>query len=762
MPILKNQAASAVLSPVLSGVLLLTVVGWLPYFAQTVVPIHDTLYVTESFHCFYSGLRCQGEFIRWFPYGNYGTPADFYQLALHPTHYAVGMAGLLLGVDDTLLLAKIAMLFNELLLALGLYLLSRELYSLPWTQFLVSSGGVLCVSWFEQAMFNLFLFYLLPLVMFLVLRFFETGRPTYLFVAGIVEISSLLGNVAYVVPLHFWILTVYAAVLACQRPQALKALVSAKTLCNPWFWVLLGVIGVIGGFMGGATSNLVLLSTGRDSTTGRTTLEAFLEYGRSPMSVAAFGLVTGGLVHGDNTYYIGLLPLVMFIYALATESRTAFLGIAAVCVALIWFSIGGWFAVLIYYLPGMNLYRHTALIYGLIGLLLLLGSGFGFDRLALRLAGRDTPAIVRPLGRWVVLFALVEALLADFWFCRFSKDPALPAVPPGWQAYFALRIAVYVAAVALICALPRHVTAAPAKRGLLPALILGLAFLFDMGSFRKQVVESTLPGLDPRFVANSVLRAAGLPYRPTRSELPVDDRGRAALEFRPPVYCIRYEFAGFDPCRPMFRTETLVRAIDEMLRARGGKVELHPGPEFLPPADAAFKRSLGCGAPKLRLTDRAIFAATEAEAARLFAGLADPDISVVLSPGGAIPADAPHQGESGKLGVIDVTEFSSNRLQARVVVESPHPVWLVYADAWNPGWKARIDGNAAPVWRANLGFKALRIESGAHDVEFYYFGRRRTFLAWGVALIGTAFGTAACTAVLASAAWPIVRLTRRA
>src|SRR4029077_13183072 len=104
---------------VLIAVLFLTVICWVPYFAHAVVPIHDTLYLSESFHCFYSALRCDGELIRWYPYGNYGMPADFYQLALHPTQYAAGIAGLLLGVDDTLLLVKIAMLANELLLALG-------------------------------------------------------------------------------------------------------------------------------------------------------------------------------------------------------------------------------------------------------------------------------------------------------------------------------------------------------------------------------------------------------------------------------------------------------------------------------------------------------------------------------------------------------------------------------------------------------------------------------------------------------------------
>ena len=755
---------------VMSWVCLLTVLCWLPYFAPAVVPIHDTLNVTESFHCFYSALRCQGEFIRWFPYGNYGIPADFYQLALHPTHYVAAIGGLLLGVDDTLLLAKIAMLLNELLLALGLYLLSRELFSLPLTQFLVSIGGVLSISWFGQAMFNLFLYYMLPLVMFLVFNFFKTKKPTYLFLAGITEICSLLGNVKYAVPLHFWILALFAAVLVWEYPQAVKRLVSPKTLVNPWLWVFLAVIGVIGGFMAGATADLSLLSPDRDPTTGQTTLATFLDYGRPPMAAAALGLTTGALALGDNSYYIGLLPLAMFVYALATESRKTFLAIASVCLALVWLSIGGWFATPIFFLPGMSLYRHTALIYGIIGVLLLLGSGFGFERLALRLSGRATAPLKYPLPRTAVLIALVAFILADFWYCRYPKEPPLPAFTPGWQAFFTFRLAVFVAAAGgvlvytVACALRRRGPASSGQRTLLPAYLVLLAFLFDVGSYRVQILES-LPRMDPEFVTGSVFTAVETPYRAMRSNEPVDDRSRAVLEFltrdlpfNSTKYSLLYGFAGFDPCRPMYRTDVLSRGMYDMLVARGGQPTLYPNDGCPPQADVAFKRSLGCGAPKLRLTTRPYFAETEAEAARLFTGLADPDAAVVLSPGGETADDKPNdreyqqhepdQHEMGQLGVINVTAFSSNHVEALVVVEHLHPVWLVYADSWNPGWKARVDGHAVPVRRANLGLKAVRLESGTHEVEFYFFNRGRTYLAWGVALIGTTFGIALCTVLL--------------
>ncbi len=761
---LLKQTEQRVVTPVLSWVLLLTIVCWLPYFANSVVPIHDSLYVAENFHCFYSELLAHGELARWFPYGNYGLPADHYQMALCPTHYAVGVVGLAFGFDDTLVLSKIAMLLNELLFAYGMCLLSRELYSLRLTQLLVTMGGVLSVSWLNQTMFNFAVFYLLPLVMFQLLRFFKTGNPTHLYLAGIIEICAVLGNVPYVPPLHFWMLTVFSVALVGEYLHNLKALLTARNLVNPWLWILVALTAGAGLFFVGAAENLAILSPGRDPATGKASLDVFLNYGRQPMAAPIFGWTTGGIPHGPNTYYVGLLPLVLFVYALVTERQKAFVGIAAACATLTWLSIGGWFAHVCYFLPGMSLYRHIGLVYGMIGMLLLLGAGFGIERAALRLAGLGGPA--RPLGwRRPAGFAVTGALmLADFWFSRREGDFHLPRIFPGWEPFLAFRILIYCIAIPIAYRLARRSPQQDSQRAFLPAFILGFAYILDVGSFRVHVFQ-TIPATEPAAAANSLFKASGMPYRAVRSRLPTDERGQAAVDSLTQAlpycnnasYSLLCSFAGIDPCRPLFRTDLLVRGIDEMIRARGG----HPGPfptdDYLPRTDEPFERSLGCGVPKLRLTDRALFPDSDAEAARMFAGLADPDSAVVLSPHGetAPRRSAAENGSGGKqdqLGTIKVAGFSSNRLRVRVRVrvENPDPVWLMYADAWHPGWTARVDRNQVAVRRANLGFKAVRLDSGEHDVEFVFVDRFRTILAQFVAIVGITSGFSLSLLLLAS------------
>jgi hypothetical protein len=299
----------------------------------------------------------------------------------------------------------------------------------------------------------------------------------------------------------------------------------------------------------------------------------------------------------------------------------------------------------------------------------------------------------------------------------------------------------------------------------LPALVLATSYLIDVGSFRWFIVQ-TAPPIESETVAGTLFKAEGLPYRNVRSQLPIDSRGQAAIDAltcnipncNNARYSLLCSFAWFDPCRPVFRTDLLTRGIFEMIRARGGQPKPSELDDYLPAADDAFARSLGSGLPKMRLIDRAIICTTDDEAEQTFAALVDPDRAVVLSPDNrnepeSAGASRAGGGEQEPPGTIEVTEFTPNRVQIRVRSEHRGPVWLVYADAWHPGWQAQVDGHAAKVHRANLGFKAVELDSGAHQVEFIFVDRHRTILAHLVALFGTLTGAGLCWLLLSSCAW---------
>lgn len=48
------------------------------------------------------------------------------------------------------------------------------------------------------------------------------------------------------------------------------------------------------------------------------------------------------------------------------------------------------------------------------------------------------------------------------------------------------------------------------------------------------------------------------------------------------------------------------------------------------------------------------------------------------------------------------------------------PTYAVVSQAWFPGWKAYVNGEEVPVWRANYAFDAIAVPAGSNDIELVY------------------------------------------
>jgi len=65
-----------------------------------------------------------------------------------------------------------------------------------------------------------------------------------------------------------------------------------------------------------------------------------------------------------------------------------------------------------------------------------------------------------------------------------------------------------------------------------------------------------------------------------------------------------------------------------------------------------------------------------------------------------------------------LTTYDSRRVV--VEVSAAEDGYLVLTDAWYPGWRVWVDGDEAPLLRADVLFRAVQIPAGAHVVEFIY------------------------------------------
>jgi hypothetical protein len=76
------------------------------------------------------------------------------------------------------------------------------------------------------------------------------------------------------------------------------------------------------------------------------------------------------------------------------------------------------------------------------------------------------------------------------------------------------------------------------------------------------------------------------------------------------------------------------------------------------------------------------------------------------------------------VGTSRILRLAPDRVTLDVDVSAPG--FVVLADAFDPGWRATVDGHPAPVHRANVAFRAVAVAEGRHVVEMVY--RPRTVL----------------------------------
>ncbi|MDI6743302.1 MAG: hypothetical protein QMD11_11270, partial [Smithella sp.] len=77
--------------------------------------------------------------------------------------------------------------------------------------------------------------------------------------------------------------------------------------------------------------------------------------------------------------------------------------------------------------------------------------------------------------------------------------------------------------------------------------------------------------------------------------------------------------------------------------------------------------------------------------------------------------------ENKRLNVpYDVLRFDANHIEISMHNDSPDPVWLFYSDVWHPLWRATVNGKQTSVYKANLAYKAVKLEPGSNNVHFYF------------------------------------------
>jgi len=114
----------------------------------------------------------------------------------------------------------------------------------------------------------------------------------------------------------------------------------------------------------------------------------------------------------------------------------------------------------------------------------------------------------------------------------------------------------------------------------------------------------------------------------------------------------------------------------------------------------------------------------------------NPRDTVILENEGPFPPQLLEPAVPGERGAgkAEVVRYGTDEVV--IEAEADRDAYLVLADSYYPGWRARVDGEAATIYRANYLFRAVFVPQGRHTIEFRFEPPLVRLGAWVSALTG--------------------------
>ena len=441
-----------------------------------------------------------------------------------------------------------------------------------------------------------------------------------------------------------------------------------------------------------------------------------------------------GFVSYWHPLYVGILPLglVAFAFTRPAPQVRFWAGVALVGLVLSFGTRAVAYDAAYWIIPGLRLFRGAERFAVIVSFALAVLAAFGADVFF----GAFTRPARRTLNRFVrvggILFVVSVALLAVLtYLARLGFDPS------DWKR-ISDRTGVMALGMGLALVAFTLRAQAPAVRRWLPALCVSVVVLDLFAASRPVNVVPAFdafpydPVLDPILVEPGFFRVqddarlvghagCAFGYRAIEGVTPYQVATYARLLERAPEL-VRWQLFGvkyvvtwrdqlFTPDGQLIPSEVVVRGT--VPDSKGNVTHTH----------------------RLNLTPRRAFLVHRVEATpdddALYARLADPGFnpfSIAL---------LPHAVDVSPGGGGDRVAVTHDTPGRTILSATPDgEAVLVVSEAYFPGWRVTVDGRPAQLLRADGALLAVRVPSGAHEVEFAY---RPDVLALGGVISGLAF-----------------------
>jgi hypothetical protein len=179
--------------------------------------------------------------------------------------------------------------------------------------------------------------------------------------------------------------------------------------------------------------------------------------------------------------------------------------------------------------------------------------------------------------------------------------------------------------------------------------------------------------------------------------------------------------------------------VRSFLPGTSGSYDFLVGGTWPPVQDTGFLDTLVNG-PRWWLSPKAVYApADNKEALALLRDKNSQSVLPIFLHSETAVAGSSITSEFVKPGTYGSVRVQSYQAEEVVLtVNAPDRCWLFTTERYAPGWKAYVDGEEAPIFKANFCFRALAIPKGVHTVKMEYLPTTYRFfaaLSWTTTLV---------------------------
>ena len=662
----------------------------------------------------------------WTPYLTHGNPAWWFFIYSRMDIFSNLMmlfSAWIKGINFLPLFYR-GLFFNKFILLLGTWLLASRCFANPVTVFFVVSTVMASTITMTQTSFTLTLIYGLPLMIYLLHRFFDSRRWFWFFLA-FYFFCMISINIYYFVPVFSLSIFLYFFVHYFKSfPELVKDIKLQK---NDIVWIVLTIVLFLILFLIVSLFKDPLMYI-NDSTrlpNGQASLTNFLFYGGNTGFAKLWELILGVSPNLDYTFYMGVLSLPLVALGACFGKNPHKKPFLIGAFFFLMFSSATSISMSAYYCwPLMKYYRHIGFIAPLIKLYLSFLAGFGFEQLFdLNQKGDQKKVFYKCIFSGLFLFIICLFL----WYLllkvgrvsnilhQYSLGTSTVPNILSQQVYSSTVLKVSFLALAGSIAFILWPFVKLYSKGFLILFIILLFHLTDVYTYDFNQVWLRSFSLTKEQYALFNFRPISFVTHRLSAINRTDPREQIVGVLNGTVLDSFNNFTFSDFVKPQRRSDSSLVNIHEFFRVFDKDDR-----------SSVFLKLTGVKEGKIQFFSQAYNVSSHED---IMAFMKDKHYAGDM---------LFYYGLNKSLGLsladvkgLDLSQNHRVQIPYQVITYSPNEIilkanilhypepWLEYCDSWHPYWKAQINGRAQNIYEGNLSYKALPLKQGMNTIRFY-------------------------------------------